>query len=271
MDKHAGADDQSREADIYTTVEAPLWAGLAPFSHASGIWGRGKMIEYLADRIGNGETVVDLGCGAGLLTSYLCAMVGSNGEVKGYDGSIPLIAEAAKLEESFSNLSFKVIDVTAGLPDPVNSVDWLVSFMLIQNLSGEQLDQMFHRCNKSLKKDGQFVFLTLHPNFFQEDWTLSFVAYDQYRLRQWRSENHRNSRIDGKVYQPNGNSKPVFSFPFSKENIIELLSKNNMKIIDETELFVDKGKAERLFGSQENYKFPLGPLFWIFSSKCDNS
>ena len=135
---------------IYGPAEIEFWTGAAPFRHASGIWGRTALLDYLARQIESGDTVVDLGCGGGYVTTKLCKFVGARGRVLGLDSSAPLIAEATHLEKRVSKLSFSLADVTGKLPLSNESVDLFVSFMLLQNLQNAEIERMSEEIDRCL-------------------------------------------------------------------------------------------------------------------------
>lgn len=255
--------------DVYSADYADSWAGVAPFRHASGIWGRGRFIAYLSDQLSRGETVIDLGCGAGLATSYLCPLTGPDGEVKGYDSSQPLVDIAKDYETIFSNLTFEHVDVGKFLPDSNESVDWYVSFMLLQNLTIKEIDRMLEECKRCLRPSGALAFLTLHPNFFEEDWDLTFVRYDELSIRDWRENRQNDLRIEGWLESTDGSRKPAFAFPHSRADIVAKLVTHGLYITDEINVHIDVETAVKRFGPHAVRTAPSGPLFWMFKVEID--
>lgn len=256
----------SRELDVYSEQYAANWAGAAPFEHASGIWGRGRLLQHTARIINRGDTVIDLGCGAGLATSFFSPIAGENGVVKGYDNSAPLIAYAKELECTFLNLSFEIVDVSCNFPDKDNSVDCFASFMLIQNLQITQIQKVFSECHRCLRRNGRLVFLTLHPNFFEEQWDLSFISYDNRKTEHWRQNQEPDVRIDGWLQTTKGTRKPVFAYPHKRKDIEAALLSTNMTLCNETEIYIDVATAIKKFGKESIVQLPTGPLFWILEA-----
>ena len=75
--------------DIYGKGASEKWQGEKTMEHASGVWGRDKMLTYLRDEVINqGDTVVDLGSGGGYPTVKIAEMVGESGRVIGLERSL---------------------------------------------------------------------------------------------------------------------------------------------------------------------------------------
>jgi SAM-dependent methyltransferase len=249
--------------NVYSSSNQANWTGAAPFDHASGIWGRGRFIEYLADRVELGASIVDLGCGAGLPTTYLSSMVGSRGKVVGIDNSQPLVRAAKHFEDNFSNIRFDIGSLDQPLPLDTGTVDWFVSFMTLQNLTGSQRQRMFGECNRCLRRGGKMAHLTLHPNFFTEEWALDFVRYDAAGLERWRTMRSTSFRVDGIVKAREGGQKPVFAYPFTKFDLENEIQEHGLQINNDVEIYVDHEKARRLFPKSSQESLPKGPMFWI--------
>ncbi len=78
--------------NLYNKVEADQWAEAKTMEHASGVWGRDKMLRYLKeDVIKEGDTVIDLGAGAGYPTMRVAQMVGESGKVFGIEKSSAML------------------------------------------------------------------------------------------------------------------------------------------------------------------------------------
>jgi arsenite methyltransferase len=103
-----------------------------------------------------GQTVLDLGCGAGLDLLIAAEKVGSSGTVIGVDMT------DAMLENATANIQasgLKNIQVRKGyvetLPIESDSIDWVISNCVI-NLSPEK-DQVFTEIARVLKPGGQMI------------------------------------------------------------------------------------------------------------------
>jgi ubiquinone/menaquinone biosynthesis C-methylase UbiE len=95
---------------------------------------RQHLLAMLAAR--SGQTVMDVGCGAGHLALELGAQVGPNGRVIGIDKSEPLIdvARARAADAALSNIEFRVGDVQ-NLPLDDDSLDGACSDRVFQYLT----------------------------------------------------------------------------------------------------------------------------------------
>src|SRR5580658_5688282 len=110
-------------------------------------------------KLAPGETVLDIGCGTGMLAEYAASLVGANGSVVGLD-PLPLRIEIAK-KRSAANLSFKLGnaydlgDVAAGSFDVVymNAVfHWL-----------PEKSAPLRAALRALKPGGRFGLTTVSP------------------------------------------------------------------------------------------------------------
>ena len=102
-----------------------------------------------------GQTVLDLGSGAGLDLLIAADKVGPEGEVIGVDMTDAMIASA---RETISRSGHHNIEVRKGiieeLPVETDSVDWVISNCVI-NLSPEK-DRVFAEIHRVLKPGGHF-------------------------------------------------------------------------------------------------------------------
>jgi trans-aconitate methyltransferase len=107
-------------------------------------WGN-QIISEL--ELNGNETILDLGCGDGVLTQYLAHLV-PNGEVLGIDASIGMIGTAIQKKEH--NLSFTLMDIA--------EIDFMEKFdVIISNAALHWVKNhanLLGRCKKALKKDG---------------------------------------------------------------------------------------------------------------------
>lgn len=101
------ADWNGRSGEQWVANQARLDAMLAAFGDAA--------IEAAA--IGEGEQILDVGCGAGATSQALAARVGPRGYVLGVDISAPLIDRAREAAPAGAPLAFELADAgTAALP-----------------------------------------------------------------------------------------------------------------------------------------------------------
>ncbi|MBT0607440.1 methyltransferase domain-containing protein [Aequorivita echinoideorum] len=132
--------------DKYPTFEG--------YEEASDL-GLGCGFPFVHANIKAGNTVVDLGCAAGIDSFIIRKIVGETGKVIGFDLTKSLIDRASKiaLEKDFKNIEFHQGDIE-NLPLKNNSVDSVTSngvFSLLPNL-----DKAFDEVYRILKKDGTF-------------------------------------------------------------------------------------------------------------------
>ncbi len=104
--------------------------------------------------LNSGETVVDLGSGAGLDVFLAANKVGEEGKAIGVDMSEEMVKRARKGAKNggFSNVEFKVGEIE-DLPLEDDSVDVVISNCVI-NLSTEKL-KVFQEINRVLKPNGR--------------------------------------------------------------------------------------------------------------------
>lgn len=104
-----------------------------------------------------GETVLDLGCGAGLDLYFYAQQVGPGGKLFGLDLSEPMLAKA---RDNFSALGIRNIEwlhaAADTIPLPDNSVD-LVTANGIYNLSPDK-DAVMREVARVLKSGGRTIF-----------------------------------------------------------------------------------------------------------------
>lgn len=109
------------------------------------------------------DTILDVGCGNGLLTAELARAVGSRGKVIGVDPSVDMLAAAKERCVSYANVDF-VEGVADTIPVADATADKAVSvqtFEYIEDVSGAVDDVL--RC---LKPGGRLVISDLHFGTF---------------------------------------------------------------------------------------------------------
>lgn len=250
---------------IYSTRNLLMWSKKNMMQHASGIWGRKLLLSYLKDKIKKGDTVIDLGCGTGYPTYYLTKYSGVKGKVFGYDSIKIFIDIASKSYKNHKNLFFHKYDITHKLPHKPNSVDCFTSFMLIQNMRGVEINQLFKEIKRCMKFNGCAVFLTLHPSIYDSEWNLDFIKYNEDSILHWKKTRVNDLLLKGYVKNSGGGEKDVFMYTHSKKQINDLLNKNKLTIVDDIPIHIDQKTATEFFGQKNNRKYPTTPTFWIFS------
>lgn len=249
----------------YHPGSVPEWAHDTPLQHPSGVWGRSKLLAYAKERIQPGEIIVDLGCGAGYVTNLLAKCVGDSGHVFGYDIVPEFIAHAQREYAPQGNLSFAVHDLNNPLPHADESVDRFVSAMVLQNLYEAEMLRSLTEVRRCLKRNGETVFLTLHPYIWREPWRLDFIQYNQDEVAYWRASQKDDMLFRGSVNNSGGGSKKVFMLTHSRKQIDSILQRVGLVITLDLPICVDRATAELFFGPDQDRIYPDHPLFWMFS------
>ena len=156
--------------NLYNDETIGQWQHEKTMMHSSGIWGRQPVLKYLRERVlRKGNLVVDLGAGAGYPTLQMSACVGSAGRVIGIDLSEAMVA-AARARCRADNLFFEHGDITQRLLLTDELADVVTGFMVLHNLHQERMRVMFGEVGRILKSSGCAVFLTMHPDAFENHW-----------------------------------------------------------------------------------------------------
>lgn len=124
---------------------------------------RRRQASFDALKPGPGDTILDVGCGNGLLTVELARAVGSSGKIIGIDPSEDMLAAARERCASYECVNFMEgvadnIPLADGIADKAVSVQ---TFEYIEDVSGAVDDVL--RC---LKPGGRLVISDLHFGTF---------------------------------------------------------------------------------------------------------
>jgi arsenite methyltransferase len=101
-----------------------------------------------------GETVLDLGCGAGLDLLLAAEKVGNGGRVIGVDFNQDMLALASKRIRGHHNIELREGRIEA-LPIESNSIDWVISNCVI-NLSNDK-QSAFNEIARVLNQNGKMI------------------------------------------------------------------------------------------------------------------
>jgi SAM-dependent methyltransferase len=115
--------------------------------------GCGAPLNYA--QLKSGETVVDLGSGAGIDAFLASKQVQGNGKVIGIDFTDEMIQKAshAAKENGFTNVEFRKGDIESNIPIDDNIVDIAISNCVI-NLASDKV-KAFKEVYRILKKEGK--------------------------------------------------------------------------------------------------------------------
>ena len=106
--------------------------------------------------IREGEKVLEVGCGTGVLSILSKIAVGESGEVEGIDIAPKMIAKAQqKAEKANLKVNFKVESISE-LPYPDNHFDLVISSMMFHHLPVEMKKQGLEEIYRVLKEEGRF-------------------------------------------------------------------------------------------------------------------
>ena len=121
------------------------------------ILGLGCGAPLVATKLQEGETVVDLGSGAGIDTFLASKQVKDSGKVYGIDMTDKMLEKAREnaVKERYQNVEFKKGDIEKRIPLEDNSVDAVISNCVI-NLTLNKVDA-FKEVYRILKTNGRMV------------------------------------------------------------------------------------------------------------------
>lgn len=254
--------------------QSEQWEGSKTMQHASGIWGRDPMLQYLENKIiKSGATVIDLGSGAGYPTVKIAEMARKKIRVIGAELSPAMLGlnegqtPISKLYESVDNVSFIRGDVRA-LPFANETADVTTSFMVLHNLTQPDVEKTFIEAARVLRPQGKSVFLTMHPDALEKDWDLDFMKYDADQLKALRSalEMEKEDMLINGIVQNSGGGKKNVAMRFHSRNaILQAAQKAGLSLVEEQSLHVDETIALEKFGEPSVRKIPTQPIFWIIT------
>ncbi|WP_062266529.1 methyltransferase domain-containing protein [Endozoicomonas arenosclerae] len=114
--------------------------------------------QYTLDRLNlkRGESVLDIGCGPGLLVSEMAKQTDLNGLITGIDPSLPMLEMAEKFCRDQSNTHFQQADAET-LPFESASFDVAVSIQVLEYVSN--VDQALLEIHRVLKPGGRALII----------------------------------------------------------------------------------------------------------------
>lgn len=181
------------------------------------------------------KTIVDFGCGDG---RYSIVFAQKGGRVTGIDLSEHQIKIASEKNEH-PNIKYKIGSVTDTPYINDASVDIIFANMLLPDLSGaEALESFLREVKRVIKKDGVFIFSTLHPLYTSSDQDSSDKAINFSKERYF--DEGYTYKADAITH--NSNVVHFNETHFSLDYISKLLNKGNFLIerIAESKQIPDK-------------------------------
>lgn len=124
-----------------------------------------------------GKTLLDLGCGYGWHCNFAAAQGAA--EILGIDLSHKMIEEARKRNQA-NRIRYRVCGIEE-YEYPENTWDCVVSNLALHYI--ENIETIFQKVHRTLKKDGVFIFNIEHPVFtagVRQEWIYSETGEPQY-------------------------------------------------------------------------------------------
>lgn len=124
-----------------------------------------------------GKTLLDLGCGYGWHCNFAAAQGAA--EILGIDLSHKMIEEARKRNQA-DRIRYRVCGIEE-YEYPENTWDCVVSNLALHYI--ENIETIFQKVHRTLKKDGVFIFNIEHPVFtagVRQEWIYSETGEPQY-------------------------------------------------------------------------------------------
>lgn len=124
-----------------------------------------------------GKTLLDLGCGYGWHCNFAAAQGAA--EILGIDLSHKMIEEARKRNQT-NRIRYRVCGIEE-YEYPENTWDCVVSNLALHYI--ENIETIFQKVHRTLKKDGVFIFNIEHPVFtagVRQEWIYSETGEPQY-------------------------------------------------------------------------------------------
>ncbi len=206
-----------------------------------------------------GESVLDLACGQGILSSVLP----ENVTYLGIDSANNLINMAKKNDRSPRH-HYLVSDITKPLPLPGQLFDFITIILALQNI--ENYKQVFLSAGIHLKPDGEFIIVLNHPYFRipkNTSWGIDATNRVQYR----RVDRYMTTqRIPITIHPGQQNSPVTWSFHHPLSDYTLALKESGMSISLVEEWVSDK-QSQGSVAVMENTARQEIPLFMTIIAK----
>ncbi|KAA2240706.1 class I SAM-dependent methyltransferase [Chitinophaga agrisoli] len=139
-----------------------------------------------------GDTVLDVGCGAGSITAGIAELTGAGGQVTGIDTSQELINRARENFSHLDNMHFEVADINTYQPQKQFNV--ITTARVLQWVDNPA--QLINRMVQLLEKDGHITILDYNHERIQ--WSPAIPASMQQFYQaflQWRADAGMDNQI----------------------------------------------------------------------------
>ena len=154
----------SRQADHSHSHPAPFWVRFYDPIVQFASLGRAKKLHQaslMLAKIQPGESLLDMGCGTGMLILEAEKIIGPTGAVVGLDVELEMIAQARrKAAKAKSRAAFEVASIEH-IPYPEASFDVAISSAVIHHLTQAQIEQGLVELYRVLKPKGRLLVVDL--------------------------------------------------------------------------------------------------------------
>jgi arsenite methyltransferase len=151
---------------------------LLEVAYQGGDVSRRRRMAFDALCLSEGDTVVDVGCGNGLLTEEVARAVGKSGRVVGVDPSADMRAPAASRCAAFASVQIRD-GLADALPLQDGEADKVVAVQVLEYL--ENIPAAIDEAHRVLRPGGRFV--AIDTGFGTLDW----YSEDPHRMRRVRA------------------------------------------------------------------------------------
>lgn len=164
-------DANAAQRRYWNTVAGPRWVAAPGFRERRNQESTALLLARLG--LTGGESVLEIGCGAGALTVLLAEAVGERGRVVAVDISEPMLGAARQRvrESGHSNITLLLGDAQVFAFEPA-AFDLATSRMGVMFFSDPAA--AFRNIRASLKPDGRLVFACWAPLAENRHWLISY-------------------------------------------------------------------------------------------------
>lgn len=134
------------------------------FENYAGTWDRDRkansqLLQFLMQlaQIPQGSSVMDVGCGTGVLIPYLCQAVGEAGQVEGLDYSKKMLDKAKEKFDHLHNVIFTETNIL-NCSLPYEQYDGIVGLNFYPHISG-QFHEFIKRVYTALRPGGMLIIM----------------------------------------------------------------------------------------------------------------